>query len=84
VDPGRERRATVEPGEAPHHGDEGLLGGVLGIGVVAADAPADGVHPVDVHAQELLEGIPVPCLGGTDQRVDVPLTDAPRVVRTPP
>src|SRR3546814_6943882 len=38
VGPRGERSPPVEAPEAPHDGDEGLLGGVLGIGLVAGQA----------------------------------------------
>ena len=58
VGPRRERRAAVEAGEAAHDGDQRLLGGVGGVGVVAGDAPAQGVDPVVVDAQELVRAPP--------------------------
>ena len=56
VGPGRKRRPAVEAGQAPHDGEERLLRGVGGVGVVAGDAPGQGVDAVVVLAQQLLEG----------------------------
>lgn len=80
MDPGGEGGAAVEAGKAAHHGDQGLLGRVLGVGPVAAELAAEPVDPVDLAAQQLFEGVAVPGLCGVDQRWDVPLGDAATLV----
>ena len=45
VDPGRERRPAVEAGQAADDRDQGLLGGVERVGVVAGQPAADAVDP---------------------------------------
>ena len=57
----------MEAGEPPDDGDERFLGGVLSVGVVARQAPADGMDLVVVAPQQLLERMPVPRLGGPDE-----------------
>ena len=49
----------MEPGESPDNGDERFLGGVLPVGIVAREAPADGVDLGLVAPQQRFEGIPV-------------------------
>jgi len=67
VGPGRELGFAVEAGEPPDDGNERFLGGVLPVGVVARQAPADGVDLIVVAPQQLLERMPVPRLGGPDE-----------------
>jgi hypothetical protein len=68
VAPGGEGAAAVEAREPPDDGDQRLLGGVVGIGVVPGEAAADGVDAVLVAAQERVEGAPIAGLGGLDER----------------
>ena len=63
VGPGRELGLATEAGESPDDGDEGFLGGVLAVGVIAGESSADGVDPVVVPPQQLVERTPVPGLG---------------------
>ncbi len=49
----------MEPGESPDDGDERFLGGVLPVGIVAREAPADGVDLGLVAPQQRFEGTPV-------------------------
>ena len=49
----------METGESSDDGDERFLGGVLPVGVVAGQAPADGVNLIMVEPQQLLESTPV-------------------------
>ena len=61
------RGPAVEAAEAPDHGDERLLGGIEGVGVVAGDAAAHQVDLRLVGAQEAVEGTPITVLGGSDE-----------------
>ena len=54
----------MEAGEPPDDGDECFLGSVLPVGIVAREAPADGVDLILVASQQLLECTPVPGLCG--------------------
>ena len=54
----------MEAGEPPDDGDERFLGSVLPVGIVAREAPADGVDLIVVASQQLLECTPVPGLCG--------------------
>ena len=54
----------MEAGEPPDDGNERFLGGVLSVGVVAGQAPADGVDLIMVEPQQLLESTPVSGLCG--------------------
>ena len=54
----------MEAGESPDDGNERLLGGVLAVGVVAGQPPADGVDPIMVEPQQPLESTPVSGLCG--------------------
>ncbi len=62
IGPSRELGLAVKAGEPFDDGDERLLGGVLPVGVVAREAPADGVDLIVVLPQQLLEGAPIPGL----------------------
>ena len=62
VGPGRELGLAVKAGEPFDDGDERLLGGVLPVGVVAREAPADGVDLIVMLSQQLLEGAPISSL----------------------
>ena len=52
IAPGGERGSSVEAVDRPHDPDQRLLGGVVGIAGSAGDAPAHGVDPVVVAAQQ--------------------------------
>ena len=54
----------MEAGESSNDGDEGFLGGVLPVGIVAREAPADGVDLALVAPQQIFEGTPVSGLCG--------------------
>jgi hypothetical protein len=69
VRPRAERGATVEAGQAPDDGDQGLLGRVQRVGVVPGDATAEGVYPVVVPSQQRVERASVARLGVTDELV---------------
>jgi hypothetical protein len=68
VGPGRELGPAVEPGQPLDDGDEGFLGRVESIGVVAGQPPTDGVDPILVLAQQPIEGALVTRLSRFDQR----------------
>ena len=57
----------IEAGQPTGDGQQGVLGGVRGIGRVAGHATAHGVEPVVVGSQQLLQGLPVTGLGPADQ-----------------
>ena len=59
IGPGRELGLAVKAGEPSDDGNERLLGGVLPVGVVAREAPADGVDLIVVLPQQLFEGAPI-------------------------
>jgi hypothetical protein len=67
IRPRAERGSTVEPGQAAHQGDQGLLSGVEGVGLVARESPADRVDPVVVPAEKRVEGALIASLGRRDQ-----------------
>ncbi len=48
-------------------GDQRFLGGVLGVGVVASQAPTHCVDLIVVMPQQTFKSVPVACLGGIDQ-----------------
>ena len=52
VGPGRELRSAVEGADAAHDQQQGLLGRVGGVGVVAGEATAHGPDPLVVPTQE--------------------------------
>ena len=54
----------METREPPDDGDERFLSGVLAVGVVAGEAPADGVDLIVVAPQQFLECTPVSGLSG--------------------
>ena len=71
VHPGREGRAAVEAVQAPHHGDQGLLGGILGVTAVAEELGRQREDPVVLGAEQLFERDLVARLRGNDQPADV-------------
>jgi len=52
MDPGGERRASVEAGKAPDDGEQRVLCGIFGIGRVRAQSATDGVDAIDMGAKE--------------------------------
>ena len=68
VHPGGEPAAAIETVQPADDGDEGILGGVSGVGVVAGEAAAHRVHPVIVGPQQRLEGAAVTQAGQLDER----------------
>ena len=84
VGPGGEGGAAVEAPDAAGDGDQGLLGGVEGVGLVAGQPAAHGVDPVVVAAQQRVEGGAVALLGGADERLVVGLgSDGARLLMRP-
>lgn len=83
VRPGGELGPSVEAGEPSDDRDQGLLGGIERVGIVAGEPPADRVDPVLVQAQEFVEGPPVPALSGRDQRLFVSGSDGTGPYRSP-
>lgn len=69
VGPRREPAAPVEPADVAGDGDHGVLGGVVGVSVLASQAPTDGEEPVVLVVEQGLQRSPVAAgrLGG--QRV---------------
>src|SRR5699024_4887902 len=61
--------ASVEAFEATHDGDERLLGGVEGVGVVAGDASTHGVDPRLLFTQQPIERASITVAGVFDQSV---------------
>ena len=57
VGPGAEGGAAVEPGQPADDGEEGLLGGVEGVGLVAGQSPAQAEDPVVVPAEQRVERV---------------------------
>ena len=55
VGPGAERGALIEAGQTADDGDERLLGGVGGVGVVAGQPTSERVDRVMVAAQQVVE-----------------------------
>lgn len=83
VSPSGEPGPPVEAGEALGDGDQGFLGGVEAVGVVAGQSPAHGVDPILVAAQELVQGSLIPGLRGRHQRPIVVLAAAGSVPAGP-
>ena len=54
----------MEVGQSSDDGNEGFLSGVLPVGVVAGQAPADGMDLIVMEPQQLLERTPVSRLRG--------------------
>jgi hypothetical protein len=69
VEPGAEAGPAVVPVEAPDDGDQRLLAGVGGVGVVSGEPPAQGVDPVVVPSQQRVERLVVPVQGSGDERL---------------
>ena len=65
--PGAERRTAVEPRQVADDLDQRFLTRIVGVARRAGDATTDGVHPVVVAAQQLVERATVAALGGRDQ-----------------
>ena len=71
IGPGTERRSAVEARKVTHDLDERFLARVVGVTTPSGDAPADGVDPVVVETQQLIERVAVTALSGGDQRTVV-------------
>jgi len=67
VRPGGEGGPAVETSDVAGDEDQRLLEGVLGIGVVAREPPAQPPPAVVVAAQQAVERAPVAVLGGGDE-----------------
>lgn len=71
----------VETGEALHGGEQRILRGVGGVGIVTEDAATDRVHTVVVAAQELIERTSIATLSGNDEFTVVGGVDAATVAK---
>ena len=71
IGPGSERGPAVEARKVPDDLDERFLTRVVGVTTASGDAPADGVDPVVVETQQLVERVAVTALCGGDQRAVV-------------
>ena len=83
VGPGRERGPAVVAVEAAGDGDQGVLGGVERVVLVAGHASADGVDAVVVAAQQGVEGRAVAGLGRLDEGARRSSSAADRPVLSP-
>ncbi len=68
--------------QAPHHGDQGLLGGILGVAPVAEELGRQRVDAVVLGAEQLFERDLVARLRGNDQLADVVAVHAGPQART--
>jgi hypothetical protein len=50
-----------------HNRQEGFLCRIRGVGVVASQAPADGIDPVVMPSEKLIERATITRVGGLDQ-----------------
>lgn len=67
IAPGPKAGPTIEPAEAPHDGQQCLLTGVGGVGLVAGQPAADGEEAVVVTPEELIQRCPITEFGPLDQ-----------------
>jgi hypothetical protein len=67
VRPRGERRPAVEAVEAAGDGDERLLAGVEGVGLVTGEPAAQGIQAVVVGSQQTVESALVPTPRGLDE-----------------
>lgn len=71
IRPCRELGPTIKPRKALDDRNQGFLGGVESVGIVAGQPAADGVDPILMASQQLIEGTLVSRLGRLDQRTVV-------------
>lgn len=67
IRPGTERRSTIEAWKVADDLDERFLAGIVGITAASSDTTTDGVNPVVVRPQQLVERVAITALCGGNQ-----------------
>ena len=71
---------TVETGKATHYGQQRFLGRIGCVCIVAGDAPTNGQNPIEMDAEERVDGSGLPALRGGQKKFRSTAVDEPRLL----